>query len=86
LQGLVSHGIPASEVGPLWWALAVGAVLGGLATPIGSSATVVTISLSERTRNPITAGQWMRVGIPAWFVSLSLGTLLVIMGTLTGFY
>jgi Na+/H+ antiporter NhaD/arsenite permease-like protein len=47
---------------------------------------VVTISLSERTRNPITAGQWMRVGIPAWFVSLSLGTLLVIMGTLTGFY
>ncbi|NOX44967.1 MAG: ArsB/NhaD family transporter [Caldiserica bacterium] len=86
LQRLGHLGLPPEHLTPLWWSLAIGAVLGGLATPIGSSATVVTIALSERTETPIDARRWMAVGVPAWFVGLSLGTLFVVWGVLTGFY
>ncbi len=86
LQRLGHLGLPPEHLTPLWWSLAIGAVLGGLATPIGSSATVVTISLSERTETPIDARRWMAVGIPAWIVGLSLGTLFVVWGVLSGFY
>jgi len=86
LQRLGHLGLPPGHLTPLWWSLAIGAVLGGLATPIGSSATVVTISLSERTETPIDARRWMAVGIPAWIVGLSLGTLFVVWGVLSGFY
>jgi Na+/H+ antiporter NhaD/arsenite permease-like protein len=86
LQRLAQLGLSPEHLTPLWWSLAIGAVLGGLATPIGSSATVVTISLSERTETPIDARRWMTVGIPAWFVGLSLGTLFVVWGILSGFY
>ncbi|MCD6540541.1 ArsB/NhaD family transporter [Candidatus Bipolaricaulota bacterium] len=86
LQRLSDLGLPPEHLTPLWWSLAIGAVLGGLATPIGSSATVVTISISERTETPIDARRWMAVGVPAWFVGLSLGTLFVVWGVLSGFY
>ncbi|HDC92242.1 MAG TPA: hypothetical protein ENF15_00560, partial [Candidatus Acetothermia bacterium] len=86
LQRLSNLGLPPEHLTPLWWSLAIGAVLGGLATPIGSSATVVTISISERTETPIDARRWMAVGVPAWFVGLSLGTLFVVWGVLSGFY
>ncbi len=86
LRNLVQSGFPPEHMAPLWWSLAIGAVLGGLATPIGSSATVVTIALSERTKTPITSRLWMRVGVPAWAVGLALGTGFVALAVLTGFY
>lgn len=52
------------NVVPLWWAIALGAGLGGNATPIGSTANVVVISASERTENPITNQQWLKEGLP----------------------
>lgn len=86
LRGLGALGIPPDQLSPLWWGLAIGAVLGGLATPIGSSATVVTISLSERTESPITTADWMRVGVPAWLVGLLLGTAFLVAAEIGGFY
>ena len=86
LRNLAQSGFPPEHMAPLWWSLAIGAVLGGLATPIGSSATVVTIALSERTKTPITSRLWMRVGVPAWAVGLALGTGFVVLAVSTGFY
>ncbi|MFP3953940.1 MAG: SLC13 family permease, partial [Candidatus Acetothermia bacterium] len=40
------HGVDTTSY---WWALALGAVLGGISSPIGSSANVISISLSEGT-------------------------------------
>jgi Na+/H+ antiporter NhaD/arsenite permease-like protein len=40
--------IPGAENGVLWWALALGACLGGNGTMIGASANVVTVGLAER--------------------------------------
>lgn len=70
LQGL---GIPAS---PLFWALALGAGFGGNGTPIGSTANVVVVSLSERTSQPITTQIWLRSGLPVMIVTCVVGSLL----------
>jgi len=47
---------------PLWWALALGACLGGNATIIGASANVVAASAVARAGHPITFAQFLRIG------------------------
>jgi Na+/H+ antiporter NhaD/arsenite permease-like protein len=57
---LDSVGIPTTA---LWWALALGAGFGGNGTPIGSTAGVLTMQLSEKTHTPITFKIWQRSGL-----------------------
>ncbi len=76
IQGLEGSGI---NVGPLWWALAFGAGLGGNGTIIGSTANVVVASLSERTRSPITSALWSKRGLPVMLATLIVTTILYIL-------
>ncbi len=46
----------------LWWALALGACLGGNGTAIGASANVTVVGLAERAGAHITFGQFTRFG------------------------
>ena len=46
----------------LWWALSLGACLGGNATPIGASANVTTIGLAEREGTRISFRSFARFG------------------------
>ena len=55
---------PGLDITPLWWALALGAGFGGNATPIGSTANIVVVTLSEKTKHPITTRIWLRNGLP----------------------
>ncbi len=64
------------DITPLWWALALGAGFGGNGTPIGSTANIITIRLSERTRTPITTKLWLRTGLPIMIVTSLIGSLL----------
>ncbi len=73
ILNLENQGIP---VGPLWWALALGAGLGGNATPIGSTPNLITIKLSQRTRDPITTERWLRAGIPVMIVVCVVASIL----------
>lgn len=57
------------DITPLFWALAMGAGFGGNATPIGSSANVMTVSISERGPHPITTKEWIRVGLPVMVIT-----------------
>jgi Na+/H+ antiporter NhaD/arsenite permease-like protein len=78
ILGLASRGI---DVAPLWWALALGVAFGGNGTPIGSSAGVILVSISERSGMPITTRTWLRYGLPATILSCaiaSIGTVLAI--------
>jgi len=76
VKGLETEGV---NVEPLWWALALGAGFGANATPIGSSANIVTIAISERAGYPITFRRWFRSGAIAALVSCSIGTLLFLL-------
>jgi Na+/H+ antiporter NhaD/arsenite permease-like protein len=73
IQDLGTLGV---EIGPLWWALALGAGFGGNGTPIGSTANIITIRLSERTRTPITTALWLKTGLPVMIVTSLIGSLL----------
>ncbi len=66
------------NVTPLWWALALGAGLGGNGTIIGSTANVIVVSISERTRTPITSQMWMKRGLPVMVVTLVVASLLYV--------
>ena len=73
IQDLGATGV---NITPLWWALALGAGFGGNGTPIGSTANVVTISVSEKTASPITARIWMKTGLPVMVATCLVGTVL----------
>jgi Na+/H+ antiporter NhaD/arsenite permease-like protein len=64
---------------PLFWALAMGCGFGGNATPIGSSANVMTVSISERGGHKITTAEWMRVGLPVMMITCVVATIFMIL-------
>ncbi len=70
---------PSLDLAPLFWALAMGAGFGGNATPIGSSANVMAVSISERGPTPITTKEWMRVGFPVMIITCTVATLFMIL-------
>jgi Na+/H+ antiporter NhaD/arsenite permease-like protein len=56
----------------LWWALALGADLGGNATAVGASANVVVLGLAERAGQPITFWQFTKYGLVTTLVTVLL--------------
>ena len=81
IAGLQSQGV---NVTPLWWALALGVGFGGNGTPIGSTASVVTVSISERTDNPITFRIWAKSGAITSLVSCLIASCLLILALKLG--
>ena len=73
IQGLGTSGM---DVAPLWWALAFGAGFGGNGTIIGSTANIIVVTLSEKTRTPITAALWMKRGLPVMVVACTIASIL----------
>ena len=59
----------------IWWALAIGADLGGNATIIGASANVILAGMAEREGHPISFGQFLRYGLP-----VTAGTMVIATG------
>ena len=74
VQELGASGVP---IEPLWWALALGACLGGNATIVGASANVVVANLAGRAGTPITFRTFLRYGIPVTVMSIVVATLYV---------
>jgi Na+/H+ antiporter NhaD/arsenite permease-like protein len=73
IQQLGRNGV---DIGPLWWALAFGAGLGGNGTIVGSTANIIVASLSERTRTPITAKLWNKRGLPVMLATCAVVSVL----------
>ncbi len=64
---------------PTWWALSLGACLGGNGTLIGASANVIVAGIAERNGTPIRFMEYLKVGFPLMLVSivLSMGYLYI---------
>ena len=56
----------------LWWALAIGADLGGNATAIGASANVVVTGIAARNNHPISFWRFTRYGLVVTAVTITL--------------
>ena len=72
-----SLGHQGMDTWPLWWALAIGADLGGNATLIGASANVVVASFALRAGQNISFLKFLRYGAPVTFITILIGTIYV---------
>ncbi len=64
--------IPGAQHGVLWWALALGACLGGNGTMIGASANVVTVGMAERAGYPISFMYYIKVAAIPMLITVVL--------------
>lgn len=58
----------------LWWALLLGADLGGNATAIGASANVVATGIAKRNSHPISFWEFSKYGAIVAVVTLAITT------------
>ena len=56
----------------LWWALALGADLGGNATAIGATANVVVVGIADRDGHRISFWQFTKYGLVVTTVTVGL--------------
>ncbi len=73
---MVEH-IQNQAMMPVWWALALGACLGGNGSPIGASANVIVVGLSEKAGYKITFTQFLKYGLPVMFLTIFLSMIYV---------
>lgn len=73
----VQHTIPYTGAGhhPLWWALALGACLGGNLTVIGAAANVLVSETAATKGHPITFMRFLKYGALTTFISLTLSSI-----------
>src|SRR5215211_1920285 len=69
------------NINPLWWALALGAGLGGNGTWIGSSAGVVAVGISIKYGYKISFFHWFKIGFPFMILTVALGTVILMLTT-----
>jgi Na+/H+ antiporter NhaD/arsenite permease-like protein len=75
IVGYLSTSIPGIHGSVLWWALSLGACLGGNGTLIGASANVVTAGLAEKAGHPITFNQYLRIALLPMLLTVVLSML-----------
>ena len=71
---ILKLGDSGMNIWPLWWALAIGADLGGNLTLIGASANVVVASFAERSGHKITFMRFLKYGAITTFFALLIAT------------
>jgi Na+/H+ antiporter NhaD/arsenite permease-like protein len=62
---------------PLWWALSLGACLGGNGTAIGASANVVVLGIAARNDVSISFVEFLKVGMLVLLVTVAIGSALL---------
>ena len=72
VQGLVSAGGGSPQADALWWALALGADLGGNATAVGASANVVILGIAARNGHPISFWEFTKYGLVVAVVTIAI--------------
>jgi Na+/H+ antiporter NhaD/arsenite permease-like protein len=77
IQALGALGI--TDLGPLWWALSLGACLGGNGTIIGASANVVASGMAEKEGHKITFGRYFKVAFPVMLLTVAMCTVYLIV-------
>jgi Na+/H+ antiporter NhaD/arsenite permease-like protein len=64
---------------PLWWALALGGVLGGNGTIIGATANIIVAGIARRNGYPITYLDYMKIAFPLMIFSIVLSSLYLLV-------
>lgn len=70
----IQASLPGSDMTVLWWALSLGACLGGSATLIGGSANVVGSGMAKKSGVPISFVEYAKFSLPLTLGVLSICT------------
>lgn len=62
----------------LWWALALGACLGGNATIIGSSSGLLAVDMAKKSGVKVSFMEFAKVGFPVTIISLAVSSLYLV--------
>ncbi len=76
---LLSMEASGMDVTPLWWAVSLGACLGGNGSLIGASANVVLSDISKKNGHPITFAQFTKVGFPVMMLTVVIAALYLVI-------
>jgi Na+/H+ antiporter NhaD/arsenite permease-like protein len=68
-----------ADMNPLWWALSLGACLGGNGTLIGASANVVVAGLAEKRGVLITFKDFIKIAFPLMLVSVAISMVYLLL-------
>jgi Na+/H+ antiporter NhaD/arsenite permease-like protein len=79
VESLIASNPALGQDGGLWWALALGADLGGNATLVGASANVVIVGIAARNGLHISFGTWLKYGVPTAIMSLAIAVPYVLL-------
>jgi Na+/H+ antiporter NhaD/arsenite permease-like protein len=67
--------IPGAQNQVLFYALSMGAAMGGNGTLIGGEANLVTAGITEQANTPITFKEFLKIGLPVTYLTLTIGFL-----------
>ena len=76
---LLSMEATGMDVMPLWWAVSLGACLGGNGTLIGASANVVMSDISRKNGHVITFAHFFKVGFPTMLATVAVSAIYLIV-------
>lgn len=74
-MGTIGH----MDIMPLWWALSLGACLGGNGTIIGASANVIVSGIASREGYPMTFLGYMKIAFPLMLVSIVIAMIYLLL-------
>ncbi len=76
---LASMQATGMDVTPLWWAVSLGACLGGNGSLIGASANVVLSDISRKNGHTITFIQYLKVGFPIMMLTTVIAAVYLVL-------
>jgi len=71
--------ISGITLGPLWWALSLGACLGGNGTIIGASANVVASGMAEDNGHKISFLAYLKICFPLMLITVAVATVYLLL-------
>ncbi|MGB8451592.1 MAG: ArsB/NhaD family transporter [Anaerocolumna sp.] len=76
IQAMGASGL---NITPLWWAVSLGACLGGNGSLIGASANVVVAGLAGKYGYKLSFGEYLKTGFPLMILSIVLSTIYLVV-------
>ena len=70
---ILTNSIPGVHTQVLYYALSMGAAMGGNGFLIGGEANLVTAGITEQTDYPISFAEFLKVGLPVTYLTLAVG-------------
>jgi Na+/H+ antiporter NhaD/arsenite permease-like protein len=71
----LSGSVPGASSKVLYYALSMGAAMGGNGFLIGGEANIVTAGITEQAGTPISFAEFLKIGLPVTYLTMSVGFL-----------